>query len=486
MSGDGGDESNLAMIDVSKAAMQFNCVICLSDPIDSHLCPKCATFFCRACLAMAYQRSRCCPHCLSNESLESFVRVPVIANFMKSLRTAKSASVADKCSLHPAKVISAFCNDCLKPACNTCWTNDHLDHRVGPIESAYETVRKELKSSIEKFEYKIRSGLRTDRQNDFKRLKREGDQRVEELISSIRSAWDEACRIESNRIRNFDDSLRELKSTYKSLQDTAKDTLVEEFYFQNFKAELTEGIGENHSALVSRESPLDVNEVLSRWLPGWDVEERVQAEGLKAFFSPFSRRFSHDGDDWISESFRYYDFVWNVRIGPRRRNDDGSNDEHSSFASIADADWRKELAISVYMKEGGYLHDYEFRIEKITADAPRTVLTSTIVQRESLYDGGRIFFPLEDPVSWFDGEESMSFDFKLRPLTYQRQLEDFEDHRDQAVRGLTVFCKKNLRELAAKRQASGGGGSASGDESSLEKFKDELMEKLSDLRDSSV
>ena len=138
------------------------------------------------------------------------------------------------------------------------------------------------------------------------------------------------------------------------------------------------------------------------------------------------------------------------------------------------------------MKEGGYLHDYEFRIEKITADAPRTVLTSTIVQRESLYDGGRIFFPLEDPVSWFDGEESMSFDFKLRPLTYQRQLEDFEDHRDQAVRGLTVFCKKNLRELAAKRQASGGGGSASGDESSLEKFKDELMEKLSVLRDSSV
>ena len=174
-----------------------------------------------------------------------------------------------------------------------------------------------------------------------------------------------------------------------------------------------------------------------------------------------------------------------------RRDDDGGNDTNTVVVVDGegghdDADWRKDLAISVYMSEGGYLRDYEFRIEKTSADAPRTVLTSTIVQREPLLVDERIFFPLVDPVSWFDGEESMSFDLKVRPLTYKRQLEDFEDHRDQAFRGLSVFCEKNLRELAAKRQASGGGGSASGDESSLEKFKDELMEKLSDLRDSSV
>ena len=145
---------------------------------------------------------------------------------------------------------------------------DHPDHKVGPLEAAYATIQKELQSCIEKFEF----GLRTDRHNDFKRLKREGDQRVEELIGSIRSAWDEACRIESNRIRNFDDSLRELISTLKSVQDAAKDRLVDKFDFRNFKVELSRGIGYNHSALVRRSSPLDVHNVLSQWLPGWDIE----------------------------------------------------------------------------------------------------------------------------------------------------------------------------------------------------------------------
>ena len=122
MSKDGGAESNLAIIDVSKAAMQFRCVICLSDPIDSHLCPKCAVCFCLECLSTAYQSTKSCPHCRSAESLGSFVRVPSITDFMKSLRIAQAADVSDKCPVHPAKFISAFCNDCFKSACDTCWT----------------------------------------------------------------------------------------------------------------------------------------------------------------------------------------------------------------------------------------------------------------------------------------------------------------------------------------------------------------------------
>ena len=116
------------IIDGSEAAKTFRCVVCLCDPVDPQLCPKCAALFCQECLSTAYKvnNRRTCPHCRARVALGSFVRIPFIADYMSTLRKAQSAEtpkpVADKCALHPAKLLSFYCRDCSKCTCKACWT----------------------------------------------------------------------------------------------------------------------------------------------------------------------------------------------------------------------------------------------------------------------------------------------------------------------------------------------------------------------------
>ena len=48
--------------DVRKAADHFRCVVCSLDPIDPHLCPSCAHYYCRKCLFKSHaNQSQSCP-----------------------------------------------------------------------------------------------------------------------------------------------------------------------------------------------------------------------------------------------------------------------------------------------------------------------------------------------------------------------------------------------------------------------------------------
>jgi len=158
-----GGAPALVYLDDSEAADRLRCAVCLTDPIDPHLCRECAHHFCHACLLAAHRVSGCCPHCRKKFQKKSFIRVPWIEEHLTALRTARRvedpantaaapasmggrsapASVEAKdegrCPHHPGKEISVFCQDCSVPVCTACWAALHLGHKVFPIEAVGES-----------------------------------------------------------------------------------------------------------------------------------------------------------------------------------------------------------------------------------------------------------------------------------------------------------------------------------------------------------
>ena len=140
------------------------------------------------------------------------------------------------------------------------------------------------------------------------------------------------------------------------------------------------------------------------------------------------------------------------------------------------------------MKGKRTLQNYEFRLEKKLPNGRR--LQSSFIQSLPFHEGEELFFPLEDPANWFNGAGFLQFLFKVRPLTYKQKVDDLETYHNgqrelygREVEDLEAFCEERLTELSAKRKAVDRDGGDSVGEPSLKKFKDELMEKLFDLKD---
>jgi len=144
-----GGAPALVYLDVSEAADRLRCAVCLTDPIDPHLCRECAHHFCHACLLAAHRVTGCCPHCRKKFQKKSFIRVPWIEEHLTALRSARRvedpatvmaapSSVEAKddapCPHHSGKEISVFCQDCQLRVCTAYWAAEHLCHEMFPIE----------------------------------------------------------------------------------------------------------------------------------------------------------------------------------------------------------------------------------------------------------------------------------------------------------------------------------------------------------------
>ena len=57
--------SILSLRQLEEISGQYRCVICLRDPHDAHICPKCTQIFGKGCLYTAYNvfDATSCPHC---------------------------------------------------------------------------------------------------------------------------------------------------------------------------------------------------------------------------------------------------------------------------------------------------------------------------------------------------------------------------------------------------------------------------------------
>lgn len=55
----------LSLRELDDITSEYRCVICLRDPAEAHLCPKCTNIFGQACLRVAYNTfgGTSCPHC---------------------------------------------------------------------------------------------------------------------------------------------------------------------------------------------------------------------------------------------------------------------------------------------------------------------------------------------------------------------------------------------------------------------------------------
>ena len=172
-----------------------------------------------------------------------------------------------------------------------------------PLEAAYKAVKREFESEylpkitscIESFESFISNGARRSFETNFHLLKRDGDAKVEETVSAIRKAWEQACQEPLDYIRDFDESLKRLRTTSKTLQELAKDPhrnrLVDKCGdFKDIQKEISESWRASRvstSGFLFRRSEPDVQSVLSPWLPIWDVEVSEFQPAPTIFVGPF-------------------------------------------------------------------------------------------------------------------------------------------------------------------------------------------------------
>lgn len=456
--------------DISDAERQFNCVICLSIVTDPRLCCKCAKIFCFPCLATAYVNSRSpfsCPHCRAPApTIDSFIRVPWVeehASLLKHLTT----RIADECQLHSGKPISVFCNDCNKTACSTCWTNDHTDHKVIPIEAANDKIRERISNSsaftrmknlgrdLEDFNRKtlLNHDVR------YNRVKREVDQRLEELTRTAKEVVDRECAAMYKPISACETGLVSVSDAFRDLQRAAADShlnrLVDTFdYFTDQVSTAEKDAGE--AVKIMRDfqpTRKEALHILSPWLPGWDLKERITVK---------RRLLSSPTDPKNVARFTVNDISWCVWVGNRDR----VIDEESAFPlgvmiyavmegreSLRDyelcivhevGDPSREKNMQIYYEDDSEHEgpDYEgdsyavdTRRKKVGDFCANALPKSEVVCRSTFTEGEKLFFSVEDPDRWLNAKGELDFVFKVRPLTYKQKLRDVEFYYQRILNG---------------------------------------------------
>ena len=165
---------------------------------------------------------------------------------------------------------------------------DHDGHSTSPIEVVNSRKRKlledeilpEIESRAKSLRVVIDRSLAA-RLDQYERLKREGDQRVEEVKRTMTEAWDRECRAQTDFAACFSNSLRELESTADQLKDATDDARLNRLVDR-----LPARDGEIPFDIVMKLADVDNVQladwpnqikpmnVLHPWLPGWDVEVR--------------------------------------------------------------------------------------------------------------------------------------------------------------------------------------------------------------------
>ena len=164
--------------------------------------------------------------------------------------------------------------------------NDHTDHKVIPIEAANDKIRERISNSsaftrmknlgrdLEDFNRKtlLNHDVR------YHRVKREVDQRLEELTRSAKEVVDRECAAMYKPISACETGLVSVSDAFRDLQRAAADShlnrLVDTFdYFEDQVSTAEKDAGE--AVKVMRDfqpTRKEALHILSPWLPGWDLK----------------------------------------------------------------------------------------------------------------------------------------------------------------------------------------------------------------------
>jgi len=429
----------------------LTCAICLGRVVVPTMCPKCAKIFCSQCLHTAHRTTPNCPHCRQFLRVEAFVRIPWLADVQARLASLTEPN-ADECTLHPEHRLSNYCSTCKKCICSICWDLDHKDHALTPIEAIHASKKQrvadcmEVAANRQKQVGAIKDGL-TNFRNQHQLMKEDGHLRIEELKREMLERFDMDCaavyrpaeRVDElellldNHVRDIKDALE--SSKLNRLVDKS-DQWIRGFIPPDLAADVE--MAKAHPKRMSER--LDALHLLKPWIPDWDVKEKVVFKNCRRIM------FHETG---AIQTCKIKDVTWNVCVGKRENESSPSASSSSSYPN--------GLLIFAYMEGTDHLKNYEIAIESARVpEGNNRPPRSTILRRNALSEGEKVYFSLEDPRQWVSDKGELSFFFMVRPLTYVQKCRDLEEQNRILNRKLRQFqASMYADELAVCGPSSG-------------------------------
>ena len=177
------------------------CTSCSLGEEAINYCYDCEAYVCQACFN-------------SHKTLNVLKSHEVVSldDIHKPDRHRHSRRMQERCRVHRAKNLSAFCTTCNKPICDTCGITDHSDHKKQDLHKAIDeavNALRELSSAVrsKKKPTAMLSGMIDTRVNDINALFEQRDQDIKELFQTLESRLQNRCR----------QSIKELKSRQQVL-----------------------------------------------------------------------------------------------------------------------------------------------------------------------------------------------------------------------------------------------------------------------------
>lgn len=167
---------------------------------DTHLCTSCssgeeAISYCYDCDAYV------CQACFnSHKNLKALKTHEVVSlDDIHKPEHRHSRRMQERCRVHRADNISAFCATCNEPICNTCGITNHSDHKKQDLRNAMDeavNALRELSSAVrtKKQPTTALSEMIDTRMNDINTLFTQREEDIKELFRTLESRLQNRCK----------------------------------------------------------------------------------------------------------------------------------------------------------------------------------------------------------------------------------------------------------------------------------------------------
>uniref|UniRef100_A0A670HPA4 Uncharacterized protein n=1 Tax=Podarcis muralis TaxID=64176 RepID=A0A670HPA4_PODMU len=194
---------------------EATCSICRDYFKDPVTIPECGHNFCRSCLVQCWGKlegEASCPQCRKTVQQNNLIANRQLVNFVElikklSLQEGKEEGGKGKVCKEHRKPLKLFCKEDEAPICVVCGKSKaHENHKVIPLEEAYEECKKLTETERQKTVEKLRQ-LRQFLEEQEKHLLNE----IEDVEEQIARERDEQLARFSNELSSLERSIQELE-----------------------------------------------------------------------------------------------------------------------------------------------------------------------------------------------------------------------------------------------------------------------------------
>ena len=236
-------------------------------------------WFCKNCSASL------CDACKTRHETDRFLGIhKVVPRTGSVIRARDSSKVNERCSGHPDKEITVYCNDCGDPCCSTCLTEKHRRHDVIAIEMKYMECEDKLNDAVKDIKNNAIGQLKSSitdlkeklnfSEKKFEEVKSEVNQFRQELKDTV----DKSC---DKLINELEEKQAEQKSEMSRLVKRFEEQITDYEHFMSLCAEKISRGGRELTEFSklpvpsSTQTVSDISQLTPRFVPGGTLLQTI-------------------------------------------------------------------------------------------------------------------------------------------------------------------------------------------------------------------